>query len=280
MYMKCVTYLLSGLFAMTPAFPVSASSQPSEPDTTTVIGNQWKGKKVAFLGDSITDKKHVGTTKNYWQYLAEMLGITPLVYGINGNQWNGILKQAQTLHSETGTDPDAIIIFAGTNDYNAGIPLGEWYTYSYKETTVKGGEKEIRRKRIADMNQNTFRGRINEAMSYLKHNFPEKQIILMTPIHRAQARFSNENIQPEEAFPNKLGLYVDEYVNVIKEAANVWAVPVIDLNSICGLYPMFDEHAQYFHDATTDRLHPNANGHYRMAKAIMYQLLAYPADFK
>lgn len=277
--MKYTTYLLSGLLAITPIFPASASSQPSEPDTT-VIDNQWKGKKVAFLGDSITDKKHVGTTKNYWQYLAEMLGITPLVYGINGNQWNGILKQAQTLHGETGTDPDAIIIFAGTNDYNAGIPLGEWYTYSYEETTVKGGGKEIRRKRIADMNPNTFRGRINEAMSYLKHNFPEKQIILMTPIHRAQAQFSNENIQPEEAFPNKLGLYVDEYVNVIKEAANVWAVPVIDLNSICGLYPMFDEHAQYFHDATTDRLHPNANGHYRMAKAIMYQLLAYPANFK
>lgn len=277
--MKYTTYLLSGLLAITPIFPASASSQPSEPDTT-VIDNQWKGKKVAFLGDSITDKKHVGTTKNYWQYLAEMLGITPLVYGINGNQWNGILKQAQTLHGETGTDPDAIIIFAGTNDYNAGIPLGEWYTYSYEETTVKGGGKEIRRKRIADMNPNTFRGRINEAMSYLKHNFPEKQIILMTPIHRAQAQFSNENIQPEEAFPNKLGLYVDEYVNVIKEAANVWAVPVIDLNSICGLYPIFDEHAQYFHDATTDRLHPNANGHYRMAKAIMYQLLAYPANFK
>lgn len=277
--MKYTTYLLSGLLAITPIFPASASSQPSEPDTT-VIDNQWKGKKVAFLGDSITDKKHVGTTKNYWQYLAEMLGITPLVYGINGNQWNGILKQAQTLHGETGTDPDAIIIFAGTNDYNAGIPLGEWYTYSYEETTVKGGGKEIRRKRIADMNPNTFRGRINEAMSYLKHNFPEKQIILMTPIHRAQAQFSNENIQPEEAFPNKLGLYVDEYVNVIKEVANVWAVPVIDLNSICGLYPMFDEHAQYFHDATTDRLHPNANGHYRMAKAIMYQLLAYPANFK
>ena len=41
---------------------------------------------------------------------------------------------------------------------------------------------------------------------------------------------------------------------------------------------MFDTHAQYFHDEVTDRLHPNAKGHYRMAKAIMYQLLVYPAD--
>lgn len=74
-------------------------------------------------------------------------------------------------------------------------------------------------------------------------------------------------------------MYVDEYVNVVKEAANVWAVPVIDLNSISGLYPLLDEHAPYFHDAQTDRLHPNANGHYRMAKALAYQLLAYPANF-
>lgn len=280
MYTKYATCLISGLLTMTPAFPTTFVPDTHEPEATVTVGeSQWKGKKVAFLGDSITDKKHVGTTKNYWQYLAEMLGITPLVYGINGNQWNGILKQAQTLLEEAA-DPDAIIIFAGTNDYNAGIPLGEWYTYSYEETTVKGGGKEVWKKRTADMNPHTFRGRINEAMSYLKHHFPEKQIILMTPIHRAQARFSNENIQPEEAFPNKLGLYVDEYVEVIKEAANVWAVPVIDLNSICGLYPMFDEHTRYFHKADTDRLHPNANGHYRMAKAIMYQLLGYPADFK
>lgn len=67
-------------------------------------------EKVAFLGDSITDKIHVGTTKNYWQYLAEMLGIEPLVYGINGNQWNGILKQAQKLKADVGDEVDAIII--------------------------------------------------------------------------------------------------------------------------------------------------------------------------
>ena len=53
-------------------------------------------------------------------------------------------------------------------------------------------------------------------------------------------------------------------------------MPVIDLNALCGLYPMIDEHAQYFRNADTDRLHPNDKGHERMAKTLMYQLLTLP----
>ena len=130
------------------------------------------------------------------------------------------------------------------------------------------------------MNGKTLRGRINQVLSYLKTNFPEQQIILLTPIHRAYACFGDNNIQPDESFANTLDLYIDDYVEAIKEAANVWAVPVIDLNSISGLFPTNDAHIRYFSNSETDRLHPNAEGHLRMAKAIMYQLLAYPSDFK
>ena len=192
---KITSYTLAALLLSSQALPCPASlwQQSTVSDTiTTVSENQWKGKKVAFLGDSITDKKHVGTTKNYWQYLAEMLGLTPLVYGINGNQWNGILKQAERLKAEAGDNVDAIIVFCGTNDYNAGIPLGEWYTYTYEETTVKGGTKEVRKKRHAAPNPHTFRGRINEAMLYLKKNFPMKQIILLIP---------NETNYPADSHP-------------------------------------------------------------------------------
>ena len=62
-----------------------------------IMNEQWRNKKVAFLGDSITDKIHVGTTKNYWEYLAEDCGIIPLVYGINGHRWSGIRGQAEKL---------------------------------------------------------------------------------------------------------------------------------------------------------------------------------------
>lgn len=274
--------LLSILILSTDVYPCIAAKRSflKERIATEIKQNQWKGKKVAFLGDSITDKEHVGTTKNYWQYLEEMLGLEPLAYGINGHNWIGVMEQAQKLKEEKGHQVDAIIIFAGTNDYNEAVSLGDWYRTEKSNIKVAGPSQEMRVKRILQTEDSNFRGRINKVMAFLKENFPTQQIILLTPIHRAQAYFGDNNIQPEEAFPNKQGLYMDAYVDVIKETSNIWAIPVIDLNSISGLFPMSNTHALYFHHEKTDRLHPNAEGHYRIAKALSYQLLGYPADFK
>jgi len=116
-------------------------------------------------------------------------------------------------------------------------------------------------------------------MSFLKTHYGNKQIVIMTPIHRAFATFSQKNVQPDENYANDLGLYIDSYIEVLKQASDYWAVPLIDLHSISGLYPLNDSNVPYFHDSKTDRLHPNALGHYRLAKTIQYQLLALPSTF-
>lgn len=256
-----------------------------EPATKVVVNasektlnSQWDGKKVAYLGDSMTDKRRVGTTCVYWEYLSELLGIKPFVYGINGNQWNGIYNQAVKMHEELGTNVDAILIFCGTNDYNAGIPLGKFYSYTTKVVNRKGNMVPLKY-RTPIMNDTTFCGRINKAMSYLKNNYPQQQIIMITPIRRGYAKFSEKNVQPEESYCNNLGLYIDDYVNVLRQAASNWAVPLIDLYSLSGLYPLAESQLQYFHNKETDRLHPNAKGDYRLAKTIQYQLLTLPSTF-
>lgn len=242
------------------------------------LNSQWKGKRVAFLGDSMTDKRRVGTTCVYWEYLNELLEIEPFVYGISGNQWNDIYKQSVKLHEEKGTNIDAILIFAGTNDYNHNIPLGELFSETTRQTNFNG--KEVTRKyRTPNLNDSTFCGRINKAMSYLKNNFPQQQIVIMTPIHRGYAKFNDKNVQPDENYANGQGLYIDFYVEVLKQAASYWAVPLIDLYSTSGLFPMADAQSQYFAKKDTDRLHPNALGDYRLAKTIQYQLLALPSGF-
>ncbi len=255
----------------------AASAQP-------LLPSQWDGKRVAFLGDSITDARQIGTTNDvYWHMLEGILGIRPYVYGISGHRMNQIIGQGERLEREHGQDVDAIIVFIGTNDYNGGIPLGEWYTYSYEQTVAANrqtGRTEVFRKhRELVYDDATFRGRANTTLRWLKTHYPDKQIIFLTPIHRAYAMFSADNIQPPESFANACGLFIEDYIRAVRELADVWAVPVIDLASISGLYPMLDEHAKYFRNADTDRLHPNTEGHWRMAWAIAYQLLGYPADF-
>lgn len=83
----------------------------------------WKGKRVAYFGDSITDPRNSGSKKKYWGFLEDWLGITPYVYGVSGRQWNDIPRQAQKLQEEHGDSVDAILIFIGTNDYNSGGAL-------------------------------------------------------------------------------------------------------------------------------------------------------------
>lgn len=94
------------------------------------------------------------------------------------------------------------------------------------------------------MDKNTLKGRINIAMSKLKQMYPTKQIVVMTPIHRAYFGSSDKNIQPDEMYENDRGIFFDEYVKASKEAGNVWAVPVIDLNPLSGLFPIYDAGAQ------------------------------------
>lgn len=241
-------------------------------------GTQWEGKRVAFLGDSMTDPNNTSTEAWYWQYLHELLGIEYCVYARSGYQWNGILKKARQMAEEQGDSIDAVIIWAGTNDYNHSVPIGEFYTETSDSVNVDG-RMEVRRHRTFVMDERTFCGRINQVMSFLKSRYPTQQIIVVTPIHRAFATFKATNVQPDENYANGQGLYLETYVETLKRAGTLWSVPVIDLHAVGGLFPLQDEYVRYFHHAGTDRLHPNALGHYRIARTLQYQLLALPGRF-
>lgn len=254
---------------------------PAVAQTTFV--HPWQGKKVAYFGDSITDPRNNGSKVKYWGFLQQWLGITPFVYGVSGRQWNDIANQAGKLKAEHGDDFDAILIFMGTNDYNNGVPLGQWYTERLEQVEAALGKpKQVvdRMRRYHSMDKNTYRGRINIAMDTLKRMFPTKQIVVLTPIHRAGFYPNDSNWQPTEDYTNRCGEYLSAYVSATKEVADVWAVPVIDLSALSGLYPMHNEHAQYFKDGAKDMLHPNDEGHRRMAATLMYQLLTLPCTFK
>lgn len=283
MYCKLfASFVLAGTVVSVPA-QTDLNPVTTEQKKDVCVKHPWQGKRVGYIGDSVTDpRNNKGRVKKYWEFLQEWLDITPYVYARSGRQWNDVPRQARMLKSEHGGEVDAVMVFMGTNDFNAGVPVGEWFTEAPEQVmAARGSEKklETRIRRRFIMTNDTYKGRINIGIDSLKRQFPDKQIILLTPLHRAKAEFGSKNVQPDESYRNSCGEYVDAYVQAVKEAGNLWGLPVIDLNAVSGLNPMIDEQLIYFNDPARDRLHPSTMGQERMARTLMYQLLALPAVF-
>lgn len=250
----------------------------------TYAQHPWNGRRIAYIGDSVTDPNQgVGQVTHYWQFLADWLHTTPLVYAVSGYDWTHAVGLTDKLYQDVGQDVDAIIVFLGTNDYNEDLPLGKWFTESPEQVERgKGGRefRDVRLHRTLCTDQGTLRGRINVAMRHLKSLYPTKQIVLLTPLHRGYAFFGKGNRQPSEDYRNEQGLWIDDYVEAIQEAAHVWAVPVIDLFSLSGLLPTVPSQRQYFCHEDTDQLHPNTRGHRRLAMTLLTQLAVLPCGWE
>lgn len=266
-----------------PIFLFGQQLSEKETNRKSCFQHPWQGKRVAFIGDSFTDPQSYGNKiKKYWTFLQEWLDITPYVYGVSGRQWNNVPYQVKQLFEQHGNDVDAILVFIGTNDFNAGVPIGEWFTESVEQVMAARGEPKKLvnlKRRTLIMDNNTYRGRINIGISQLKKLFPDKQIILLTPMHRSFADFGEKNVQPDESYQNGCGEYADVYMQAVKDAGNIWGIPVIDLNAATGMNPMVEEQLIYFYDSGFDRLHPNTKGQERIAKTLFHQLLLYPCVF-
>lgn len=267
-------------FPLTMQAETMTTPETTSGDSAAYVRHPWYGKRVGYIGDSITDPNCFGTDiRKYWEFLKDWLAITPYVYGVSGRQWDDVPRQTEKLHKEHGDEVDAILVFMGTNDFNHSVPMGQWYTEQQaKVMAAEGNPKalETRTHRTFCLTNDTFRGRINLGLSRLKALYPDKQIVLLTPLHRSAATFGEKNVQPDENYQNKCGLYIDAYVQAVKEAGSLWGVPVIDMNAMSGLNPMVTSQLPYFHDASYDRLHPSTKGQERLSRTLMYQLLALP----
>ena len=96
------------------------------------FAHPWTGKRVAYIGDSVSDPnvKQTDGMKHYWDFLAEWLSTTPLVYATNGHTLKNGLSNVDRLHAERGDSVDVIVVFLGTNDFNAGISLSVGYEFA------------------------------------------------------------------------------------------------------------------------------------------------------
>ncbi len=214
------------------------------------IVNSYTDQTWTFIGDSIT--AGIGTTKTYHDFLKEKLSLGTIInLGVNGK----ILSPTMANDIKTAsTSTNAIFVFGGTNDFNAGKALGEYYTVD------DSGKKTL------NTDINTFRGALISICTTMHDRFANCKCYLMTPIHREKYPS-----QPTDLEKNSAGLYLDDYVESIKEVGKIMSIPVIDLFALSGLQPnIASNKANYF--SSNDGLHPSATGHEKICDCIINNL--------
>lgn len=233
------------------------------------VSSPFAGKKIAFIGDSIT---HLG---DYPMRVATRLGCNSLKLGFSGCRmaqhtgdydalsfyrladaissgvYTPVTAAAASLTTSTGTDyntpaallastswstVDYMVVLFGTNDWGGSVPLG-------MDADATGG---------------TFKGAINYAVNKILTAYPNIKMLFMAPPWRA--RMSAGDGLDADTNPNGNGVYLLDFVDAVKSRANANKLPAIDLYRESGI--------NKYNQATllADGLHP--------APGIGYQLIA------
>lgn len=202
---------------------------------------ELNGKKIAFLGDSITEGHGLASTEGaYWNLLKEREGVAEIyVDGIGGSrisrQWTPSEKPRHDMDflsraENIPDDADVIVVFGGTNDFGHGdAPLG-----------VRGERSPY-----------TFYGACDLLIRKLMNRCPGAELVFMTPLHRL---VEEQN-----------GRRLEDYVRALRQVAEYYGVPVVDLYATSGIQPKLAVNKETY---CPDGLHPNEAGHERIYKRL------------
>ncbi len=209
-----------------------------------------QGKKINFLGDSITEGHGVSCHENvYHQIIKRECGLAEARnYGVSGTRFARQIPGSDLRcdrdfcqrAAEMDQDADVVVVFGSTNDFGHGnAPFGSF----------------------VDRDPNTFCGACHYLFRYLIESYPEAVIAVCTPTHR-----TGEND------PDGKGKVLRDYVEVIRQTAEYYSLPVIDLFAASGMQPAVEESRERY---MPDGLHPNDAGHEKLAQVIGNFLLSY-----
>ena len=207
--------------------------------------------RIAFLGDSITEGCGASAEEFFYvNQVGKTLNAKVLNYGVGGTR---IARQQKPSSpdfdhdfcerfSQMDDDAELVVVFGGTNDFGHGdAEIGE----------------------LSDRTPDTFYGACHYLMEGLIKKYPDSTIVIMTPLHRCDE--DNVTVRGER----KVRLV--DYVNIIKEVAAYYSLPVIDLWSMSGIQPRVDIIKEKY---CPDGLHPNDAGHELLAERIGSFLLS------
>lgn len=220
-------------------------------EDTSISKHEPQGTyKIAFLGDSITDKGVYAdiVTTHYTDYIRDNYAFVSGIQnvGLGGSCIAGLPnKDGVTLsftqrYKNIDKNANVIVVLGGTNDYGYGSsalpnPLGE-----YGDDTVE-----------------SFFGALKVLIDGFEENYPNSKVVFVTPLYRKE--------QESNGIPNKnkYGFTLSRYVEAIKETCEKRNVACFDaFNKITEI------DAFTYTEYEVDGLHLNTEGNILLGKYI------------
>lgn len=203
-----------------------------------------QGLKINFLGDSITEGHGCSSEAlRFSDRIAAEYGAVTRCYGIGGTRLARQTKPSENPRhdldfpsrvAEMDPDADVVVVFGGTNDFGHGdAAFGDF----------------------SDRTADTFCGALHELYTALLEKYPEAVIMVMTPLHR-----------DTESIPNMHGKVLKDYVDMIRQAAEYYSLPMLDLFATSGIQPAVPAMKGRY---MPDGLHPNDAGHVILTNKIV-----------
>ncbi|MBO5909729.1 MAG: SGNH/GDSL hydrolase family protein [Clostridia bacterium] len=208
---------------------------------------ELKNKTVCFLGDSITEGAGSSSPDKCFVSLFAKAHPEAKVhnFGIGGTRIAKQIKPSEKSRwdryfggrvADMPKTADLICIFGGTNDYGHGdVPFGSF----------------------GDTDEYTFSGAVYTLMHSLVEKYPNAKIVIFTPLHRVGERVPAKRLDGE--------FILRDYVERIKETAEYFSLPILDLWSVSGLQPEIEIIKEKF---MPDGLHPNDEGYIKLFDII------------
>jgi lysophospholipase L1-like esterase len=220
-------------------------------NTITNIHSILNGKKIAFLGDSITQQKYVTT------WIENLSGAIILNYGVSGshiasrNASDTLSFQAR--YNDMSDDVDMVVVWGGTNDFGhttTAAPFGEF------------GDGD-------DVSLYTFYSGLHALFHGLYNKYRGKPIVIVTPLHHGNEVDTPEFIVDADGTMTAgtnatTGKTFAEYVAAIKEVAAFYSFFLVDAYSESGVTPCLESSGNRYY--FLDGLHPNNLGANKIAK--------------
>lgn len=239
-------------------------------DTSKIIVSDTSGLTISIMSDSISSydgyvpegnsayyPKNGVTKPNqmWWYVMNQILGTELLV----NNSWSGSCcasgVRTDTTESSSdircgnlGDNPNIILSCMGGNDYSYDCPIGDWNGTSTPTDTT------------------TFKEAYAVMLNKMQKNYPNSLIICVSPWY-LQRGTDNGVI-----YTNGLGLTESDYAKAIKEVADIFRLPFIDIASLCG-FNRYNYYPTFCVDSETKPTHPNALGHEVIGKTIAQEMV-------